>query len=254
MRKFLDILMWVFLAASIVASLVFVNYSKKQLINNNIEVKIKNTDKFSFVNELEIKELINSKNKNPLEIENLINNHPSIELSQVYKTIKGDLVVEVIQREPIARIFAQKESYYIDDKGKIMPLSPNYTAHVPVVTGNIKETYSKFYKLDLDDLQNDSIKDKMILDDIYSLMHYVHQNPFWKSQIEQVFVNKDLEIELIPKVGNHRIVFGEVQYIDKKFNKLLLFYKKGLSKTGWNEYATINLKFNNQVVCTKIYN
>ena len=49
------------------------------------------------------------------------------------------------------------------------------------------------------------------------------------------------------------IVIGEVYNLESKFNKLMLFYEEGLSKTGWNEYKTINLKYKDQVVCTKRY-
>ena len=62
------------------------------------------------------------------------------------------------------------------------------------------------------------------------------------------------DFELVPKVGNHKIVFGGIDNLESKFEKLMIFYKKGLSKTGWNEYSEINLKFKNQVVCTKMYN
>ena len=67
-----------------------------------------------------------------------------------------------------------------------------------------------------------------------------------EAQIEQIAVNKLLEFELVPKVGNHKIVFGGIENLEGKFEKLMIFYKKGLSKTGWNEYSEINLKYKNQ--------
>ena len=60
-----------------------------------------------------------------------------------------------------------------------------------------------------------------------------------------------MDIELIPRVGNHTIVFGDANQIESKFEKLIVFYNKGLSNTGWNEYSVINLKYEGQVVCTK---
>ena len=39
---------------------------------------------------------------------------------------------------------------------------------------------------------------------------------------------------------------------EEKFEKLKMFYTEGLNKTdGWNKYSTINIKYKNQVVCTK---
>jgi cell division protein FtsQ len=70
--------------------------------------------------------------------------------------------------------------------------------------------------------------------------------------IQQIYVNKERELEFYPLIGNHRIVFGENRDTGEKLNKLKLFYTEGLNKSdSWNKYATINLKYKNLVVCTK---
>jgi cell division protein FtsQ len=72
---------------------------------------------------------------------------------------------------------------------------------------------------------------------------------FWKAQIEQIYIGND--VELVPLAGSHIIVLGNFQDIDEKMNKLLVFYQHGLNKVGWNIYETINLKYKNQIVCSK---
>ncbi|MEO8088452.1 MAG: cell division protein FtsQ, partial [Bacteroidota bacterium] len=67
----------------------------------------------------------------------------------------------------------------------------------------------------------------------------------------QIFVDAAGDMELIPRVGNQTILFGDEKQMEEKFNKLYTFYKKGLSKTGWNQYKTINVTFKDQVVCSK---
>jgi cell division protein FtsQ len=64
-----------------------------------------------------------------------------------------------------------------------------------------------------------------------------------------VYVDKDLE--LIPRVGNHTIILGNVSDLQEKFNKLMIFYKEAMPKVGWNKYKTLNLKYKNQIVCKK---
>jgi cell division protein FtsQ len=59
------------------------------------------------------------------------------------------------------------------------------------------------------------------------------------------------DIILIPRVGYQQIVFGKPVNVEDKFRKLKLFYEKGISDKGWNNYSYINLKFKNQIVCTK---
>jgi cell division protein FtsQ len=58
-------------------------------------------------------------------------------------------------------------------------------------------------------------------------------------------------VELTPTVGNHQIILGKIADYRENLNKLQLFYEKGLAEVGWNRYSVINLKYKNQVVCTK---
>ena len=100
-------------------------------------------------------------------------------------------------------------------------------------------------------LQSDSLDKNRILFKIYSLAKFINKNKFLNTQIEQIYINKENGIELIPKVGKHLILFGDIDNMEEKFENLIAFYKKGLSKVGWDKYKKINLKYKNQVVCTK---
>jgi cell division protein FtsQ len=84
---------------------------------------------------------------------------------------------------------------------------------------------------------------------IYRLAKYLNSSEFWRAQIEQVYIGK--EVELVPLAGSHIIVLGNFQDIDEKMNKLFVFYQQGLNKVGWNVYETINLNYKNQIVCSK---
>ena len=131
-----------------------------------------------------------------------------------------------------------------------MPTSTKFTSNVPVFNGDIFESYSKFYSFDFSKtVEQDSVMKYTKLDEIYQVAKYLHEHKFWDSQIEQVFVNKDFE--LVPRVGNQVIILGNTNDLEEKFNKLYVFYQEALPKVGWNTYSIINLKFKNQVVCTK---
>jgi cell division protein FtsQ len=86
---------------------------------------------------------------------------------------------------------------------------------------------------------------------LYKIASYVDKHEFWKAQIEQIFVTRDNEFILIPKVGNHIILFGSAEEVDEKFEKLFVFYKEGLNRVGWNKYSSINIKYKGQVICKK---
>ena len=191
---------------------------------------------------------------NVAELENVLNSHVAISDAEVYVSVDGEVSIEVKQRRPVIRVFnADNESYYIDEEGKMMPLSDKYTARVLIANGDLYEPYAKRYMYSVQDIERDSLAcARSLLDDLYNLAMFIRKDPFWNAQVEQVFINGEKEIELIPVVGDHRILLGDASDLEDKFKRLRVFYEEGLVPTGWwNNYSMINLKFKDQVVCTK---
>jgi len=177
-----------------------------------------------------------------------LNNNSSIGYAEVYSTIDGVLKIELNQRNPILRVFTEYgDSYYIDENGWMMPLSDKFTSRVLVANGAIKTSFAMGYEINIMDLKQEDKR----LKDLYLLSSFINSNSFLKAQIVQIYLKENGDLELIPRVGNQEILFGKAENIKEKFDKLMIFYKQGLSKTGWNGYKRINLKYNKQVVCTK---
>ena len=42
-----------------------------------------------------------------------------------------------------------------------------------------------------------------------------------------------------------------MERVDEKFDKLLAFYRRGLSALGWDTYRSIDVRFADQVVCRR---
>ncbi|WP_370003430.1 cell division protein FtsQ/DivIB, partial [Winogradskyella sp.] len=84
------------------------------------------------------------------ELETALNSNAMIKKAEVFISVNGELSAEIEQKRPIARV-STNVSYYIDDEGSYMPLSSNYAARVPLVTGNVKknnlETVFQFAKV-----------------------------------------------------------------------------------------------------------
>jgi cell division protein FtsQ len=155
--------------------------------------------------------------------------------------MNGALEINIVQRRPILRIIkSDGSSFYIDENGAKMPVSQAYTAHVPIVTGNLFEAYKA----------RDTMQSKVGVA-LHKIATYVDKEAFWKAQIEQIFVTAESEFVMVPKVGNHIVIFGTAENMEEKFDKLMLFYQEGLKRVGWDKYSSINLKYKDQVVCTK---
>jgi len=187
-------------------------------------------------------------------IEAAVRKQPYVEKVSVYENNEGTLFVEIRQREPLLRIINRKfESFYLDESGTLLPVSPDFSARVMVATGFIDDSYRKQpgYRINLMSLQ-DSVFYDSLLTNLYRLTMYIAHDQFLKARIEQVYVTESHEFELIPRIGNHVILLGTADDLDRKFRKLFAFYKLGLNKIGWNKYNVINIKYRNQVVCSKI--
>jgi len=258
-----NILIWGILIAYLIVAMSFVTERRKQVVCNDIKVFLVDNTEHKFVTENEIKDLLNKKGKsvmgikideiNTQEIEERINKNGAIRKAAVYVTVNGDVRVDIAQRNPMFRVINKKEqSNYIDDDGKKMPLSRKYTAHVLVANGHIVEHFELNKTIDiLCDQKDVETPKNYVICDLYVLSKFICDNDFWRSQIEQIYVNDNNEFELIPRVGAHQIIFGSIENYEKKFRNLRVFYEKGLNKVGWNNYTKINLKFDNQIVCTK---
>ena len=263
-KKILFVTLWVCLIIGLFALMSFVNNQEENLVCKSIDVKINQNDDVYFLDKMEVENLIKDRGDSIVgqpryslsvpELERALDSHEDIAKAQVNVTIDGDVKVVVKQRKPILRIFnSSGDSYYIDEAGKLMPLSEKYTARVLIANGNIKEAFATNYMYSIADIGKDSVKAaNSCLDELFSMATYINKDKFWQSQISQIYVNSDKEMELIPLVGNNKIIFGDTTQMKEKFNKLMTFYTQGLSTTGyWERYSTVNLKFKNQIVCTK---
>ena len=147
------------------------------------------------------------------------------------------LQVKITERVPVARVITETgKSFYIDSSCERLPLSDKISARVPVFTGFPSD------KLVL------KPADRLLLVEIKKLGGYILQNPFWMAQVSQIDITSARNFEIIPTIGNHVIEFGNGDQCDQKFNRLFVFYRQVLSKTGMERYASINVQYRKQVI------
>jgi cell division protein FtsQ len=233
----------------------------EKLLCDSVKIKIADGPDKSFIVSSDILRMLERNNIKYLgvhlshinlnKIEQVVQSNQIVAECKAYTGIKGSLHIDVIQRMPLVRIIDnQGQGYYIDKEGNILNLSRHYAPRVLVVNGNIKSPFRVGKPANINSLR-DSLAAKK-LKDICTLANFIDDEDFWSAQIEQIYINHDGEFELIPRVGPHIILLGDIDDYQEKFRKLEIFYKEGLNYVGWNKYLTINLKYKDQVVCTKI--
>lgn len=175
-------------------------------------------------------------------LENLLKANPFVEFAKVYADMDGTISVNIKQREPLLRVINMAgKDFYVDKNGLKIPTSENFTARVLVANGFIAEGFSG---------KTDTLRTALATD-LFKTAQFIQNDSLWASQIEQLYVNDDGIIELIPRVGKQRIVLGNADSLQKKFGNLLAFYKEAIPRLGWDTYKTINISYANQVVCQK---
>ncbi len=88
---------------------------------------------------------------------------------------------------------------------------------------------------------------------LITFVDVVENDKFWSSEIVQIVAsestNGDLRLELIPRSGDHTIIFGRLTDIETKLSNAKTFYKRVLASQGWQEFKSINVEYKNQIVC-----
>ena len=241
MNRIKKIIGFSILGTYIVAMTSFVNVTYNQRHCSGIDIIIKDSLRTHFVQNTDIEKVIadgkydlDKKRPNEIslhEIENSIEKHPSIKDCDCYFLANSAMCIVVTQRRPIARIMTHKQNFYIDDRGEQMPISNFYTAHVPIITGNVKT--------------------EIIKTDLFKIIEQINSDSFWNAQIVQIVVEPNSEYTLIPRAGRQRIELGSAENLDIKFQSLKALYLQVFNNNSWNKYKTISLKYDGQVVCTK---
>jgi len=216
----------------------FTNYRNSARKIKDIQVEFEQGDNLFITHEMVNKLLIqnsgNLKNQ-PKEsiilrvLEEGIEANEMIEKAEVYLTVDGVLKTRALQRKPIARIQVNSGAYYLDDKGLKMPLSKNYSARVPIVTG---------------------VKSDNDLKLVYKFCNTVLNDGFMQKQIVGFKIENNT-FELKTRMGNQMILFGNLYQTESKIKNLKAFYQKVIADKTLKDYSKINLKYKGQVVCTK---
>lgn len=231
-------------AGILVYLIVALSFTGSKMDGQNVDrisVEIKNLEQVSFIGEEEViqklknyrvritNEPIDSINK--AYVKELVLDIPQVRNADVFFTPDGVFHIKIWQRIPVMRVVANRLSYYVDEEGDIMPLSTKFSLRVPVFTG--------------------AINSDMIKNGLYELATFLNADPFWDAQIDQIHVKDSRNIELVPRIGEHRIFLGNTEELEWKFIKLRTFYEKALPVVGWNVYESIDLRFGDQVVCKR---
>lgn len=196
--------------------------------NNNF-VKQESVNKLLIENSSDVKSIAKDE-LNLNKLENSINAHPMIQKSEVFVSVDGVLKAVVQQKTPVARVVDEQGSFYIDYEGNTMPLSDNYTARVPLISGE------------------NNVKNKKKLSEVLKM---IYDDEFLKKNIIGVQVLSDESLLMSNRNFDYQIDFGKMLNEEQKFKNYKAFFQKAVLDSTLYKYKKISLRFTHQVVCTK---
>lgn len=234
------IYVWIFLAIIALFGIYFFaqhRFETKKI--NKIQVKF-TSEKNHFISENMVDNLLKQnlprgsnvkiEDVNLATLEQVLRTHEMIEDAQVYLSPKGVLCAEVKQKIAIARVVTPITSYYIDDKGNRMSLSQEFSAHLPIVFGNV----------------NTNIKDSLCV-----LLEKARQDEFLKNTLTEIHILADNSVQLGVRDYDYSIEFGKLKEIDKKIQNYKAFVHHAQQDSLIQTYKNVNLRFTEQVICAK---
>jgi cell division protein FtsQ len=246
-KKILIVLGWLILVGSIGFTMYYAWMQRESVRCQEIVINI-NPNSPKFLDEAEITAMLGKTGEmiignrlsaiNINKLETKLSASSTLANVQIIKkteskglSFRGKIVVSLDERTPIIRIKDSGTDYYMDMEGNKIPISAKYIERIMIATGTIPDL----------ETQNGLLK----------MASFVDKDDFWKAQVEQVFIQKNGELLLLPQVGDYLIEFGKPEDWVTKFRNLRAVYQQGFKNMGWNKYSIISVKYRNQVVCTK---
>lgn len=274
LRITLNILIWGALIAYLVFATRYCKEQQREELLNMVNIVVADSGKLRTVSSEMVRGWLEEEGV-PLEgsplrqintkrISEVIGAHVFIASTKAWIEQNGTLNIEVSQREPVMRIITDNGyDFYVSHDYWIIPPQTGKGEYLPVVTGKFDLPFEQGWFGSLEDiLAEEEKKSDGNYSFLFKLINFVkltNGDPFWKDAIVQFVVTreegaptwKEPVIELVPRIGDHIIAVGTLDDAEQKLAKLRLFYDNVLVYEGWDLYKVINIKYNNQVVCTK---
>ncbi|MFS4417843.1 cell division protein FtsQ/DivIB [Maribacter sp. 2307ULW6-5] len=163
-------------------------------------------------------------------MEKVLEANEMVKDAEVFLTLEGLLVAQIEQRTPLGRV-AGETNFYLDEEGKRMPLSKSHSARVPIITGKITGK---------------------ALEDVYTIIELVNTDEFYRKNVIGIHIVEENDYQLKFRLNDFVVHLGDVGNLEQKFSNFKAFYAKAGRDNTLDQFASVSLEFNNQVVCTKI--
>ena len=161
-------------------------------------------------------------------LEEILNAKKSIEKTEIFFTLNGELHIHVKPRNPSLRVVSRESNYYVDLQNHTFPLSPYYSPFVPVVDG---------------------VVDDEIIRSLNDILKISQKDPFLKNFFSGFYVSSTRDITAFSMLFNESIYLGKSDNAEEKLLRLKIFYSNIYPTLENKKIKSVNLTFGKQVIC-----
>lgn len=256
-KKILKIALWVITGAALIVLFVF---GRKQYLDTplkGITFQLERSHKNGFVEKdsviahaeaicnMERHAAISSVDM--MQIQKLLDVNPWIDQASAYIGLNDTLIIKAKEFEPVLRVFNQeKSSVYVTREGIVFPSCPHYSPRVIIASGNFD-----FPMPNKNSRVTDSIYALAGLNDALTIALAIGNDPFLSGNVGQIYKNEHNEYELVVNNLSGRVILSNTDALENKLARLATLLEKYSGTEELNAYKTLNLKYKNQIVCTK---
>lgn len=239
-------------AMALIAILFLIGFSEHKQSDfafNDVIIQLENSGENHFLTEADIQRRIEEVDHdinhssrdfvNLNSIEAYLEADKHIEDAELYGDLKGNLVVNIKLRRPIARIIPKgAPDAYVAEDGTLMSVSDAYTSRVMLISGAYAGQLTQLESM------NETQEGKQF----FEMMQMIDGDAFWRAQVAQLEIDQDGKVYILPQVTDQLVEFGEPVDVEDKLNKLKIFYTRILPQRGWNRYDRVNLEYKGQII------
>ena len=184
---------------------------------------------------------------NMTQIQKLLDGNQWIESASAYIGLNDTLVIKAKEFEPVLRVFNDDQtSVYVTRDGVIFPSCPHYSPRVIIASGNYN-----FPKPAKNSRVTDSIYALDGLNETLDIALAIGNDPFLSGNVGQIYKNEHNEYELVVNHLSARVLLSNTEALNDKLARLAILLEKLSGTEELKVYKTLNLKYKNQIVCTK---
>ncbi len=156
-------------------------------------------------------------------ITKLVQAHPAVQHLLVCRTPGNDLKIQIKRRKALLRIKSNHFDGYLTQDNQFITNKGLLPVHSPVATGVIDSIFLHTH--------------------LHDLITRIAQDDFFSLHLQQIHVNKQEQVTLIPRIGDYEIYLGKMKHIPDKLNSLKMAMNSNKQHYFSPQFSKIDLRF-----------